>query len=861
MIQNPEGGNKRRVRDRLAWVWHKTVATSRRRPYLFWGGTVAVTLTLLTVVFAWSTLSRVSSVEDDISEILATVRGQDVRGLTSPEAYAGLIASIGAIEDNLEALRQRTVFLRAVAWVPVVGSRIGDATKMLELGSHFARGTRLTLEGYSAIIPVLGMPASGLGSVPVDVAELGRSLESAAPLFFLAQEELASARAVRSQLGSPASLGGRIASALDELDRFTPFVDLAILVALDTPRLAGQVLDLRTRVSALRQLLSEPAAFLDRPQELELVFRDLQERADEVQAGLQLIRSAVEVEGGDAGAVQAVDTAIQLSVLLSNLGEALGRLAALSQRVFDLGPLTPEAAALMGTELPAIKALMEAAQQDLAELNSLLEPGTDGGSLLTLVSTALGTPTTPLQKEESLLATGVKSVDFLTDFLGYDGQRRYLLIGQNDDEIRATGGFIGVVVEMTLDGGELTGLRYLDSTKVDAPPYDTSPVPPQPIYLYLWMGKLLFRDGNWNPHFPAAAAQLADLYERAQGIRVDGVIAATEEVILDLVDVFDEVRVPELTVVLDRDLAERYVEDELPYPCRPRHNADEGKRCFDEDLFQVIIARLLGPMASDTRSGVVDVLVSRLAKRDLLLHVFDPQAAELLWERDWNGAVRQVGVGHDYLMIIDSSLPGHARSVVERRVQYQVRLRVGQPVEAELLIEYRHKGDTPDPNCRQALPTREGCYWNYLRVYIPVAAQEIRVPPIPLHEGSEALIWGYELADSLTIVSSPGGGLAGLTEIGAYIPAEPQTSVTLPISYQLPASTIREIGGGVRQYRLLVQKQPGTPVEPVSLFVRLPEGATLVRTSPPPTAQANGWVRLDVDLAGDVTFTVDFRTE
>ena len=61
------------------------------------------------------------------------------------------------------------------------------------------------------------------------------------------------------------------------------------------------------------------------------------------------------------------------------------------------------------------------------------------------------------------------------------------------------------------------------------------------------------------------------------------------------------------------------------------------------------------------------------------------------------------------------------------------------------------------------------------------------------------------------------------------------------------------------QYRLLVQKQPGAPVEPMTLLVQLPAGAELVRASPAPTAQVDGWVRMDVDLAGDVTFTADFR--
>ena len=67
------------------------------------------------------------------------------------------------------------------------------------------------------------------------------------------------------------------------------------------------------------------------------------------------------------------------------------------------------------------------------------------------------------------------------------------------------------------------------------------------------------------------------------------------------------------------------------------------------------------------------------------------------------------------------------------------------------------------------------------------------------------------------------------------------------------------LGAGVFQYRLLMQKQPGLPTEPVSLLVQLPPGAELVRTTPPDSRQEGEWVRLDVDLSGDTTFAVDFR--
>ena len=767
MIQKPEGDSKLMLRRWFVEAWRRGVALAQTHRWWFWGGVVAVALVVALGIFIWSTVRTAASVERDVSEILASIQGPELHKLTTAEGYAALISRIENVEGELRSLRQRAGVLRGFQWVPGTGSRIKEARLVLELGERFARGTRLTLQGYGPVVYALDA-----GATLIDIAAVRQNLESAAPLLDEAQRELVKVRDLHARLGDPRTLGGTVQSSLDRLEQFIPLIELAVVVARDTPQLVGEVLDLRNAVAALRSTVSEPSAFLERPQELQAAFKEVRERALEVQAGILEVKSIV--GGGDALVTEALDTALQMNVLLANLGDGLGRFAAVAEGIFTMGPLTPEAAALLGEELPEIREVIRAAQQELGQLNTLLtsQGAEEGGSsLMALLASALGSPALPIQREESLLAAGVKVVDFLTFFLGYDGPKRYLLIGQNDDEIRATGGFIGVVVEIAIEQGELVGPRYLNSTSVDAPPYDTNPLPPEPVYHYLWMGRLLFRDGNWNPHFPTAAAQLGDLYQRGQSVEVDGVIAATEEVVLDLVDAFGGVRVPQVPNLLDRRMAEQYVEGELPYVCLSRHVSDKPKRCFDEDLFQVVIDRLMGPMSPEARGGVVRVLLERLQSKDVLVHLFDSQAAELLWERGWNGALKQVD--HDYLMIVDSSLPGHARSVVERRVQYQVTLAVGQPLEAELLVEYRHKGQDPDPDCRQAVPRRFGCYWNYLRIFIPVVAQEILVPPVPLREGSEWLIWGYEPADSLSVISSPRGGQAGLTEIGGYLTVEP----------------------------------------------------------------------------------------
>ena len=112
--------------------------------------------------------------------------------------------------------------------------------------------------------------------------------------------------------------------------------------------------------------------------------------------------------------------------------------------------------------------------------------------------------------------------------------------------------------------------------------------------------------------------------------------------------------------------------------------------------------------------------------------------------------------------------------------------------------------------CRQSEAAGLGnCYWNFFRVYVSPLATEIDMPKVPLHPGAEKLIWGYPNADSASIVRNADIGPAAFTELSGYIVAEPGSTTTIPIQYQLPPGILRSIGPNIYEYRLLVQKQPG----------------------------------------------------
>ncbi|MCB0107011.1 MAG: DUF4012 domain-containing protein, partial [Caldilineaceae bacterium] len=88
--------------------------------------------------------------------------------------------------------------------------------------------------------------------------------------------------------------------------------------------------------------------------------------------------------------------------------------------------------------------------------------------------TATPTPTEPdlarqLVAIEPLLPSlylGTSLLPQLPELTGVHGPRTYLLVVQNSDELRATGGFISALGVITLEQGRLANLEFVDSYRL-----------------------------------------------------------------------------------------------------------------------------------------------------------------------------------------------------------------------------------------------------------------------------------------------------------------------------------------------------------------------------------------------------------
>jgi hypothetical protein len=338
---------------------------------------------------------------------------------------------------------------------------------------------------------------------------------------------------------------------------------------------------------------------------------------------------------------------------------------------------------------------------------------------------------------------------------------------------------------------------------------------------------------------------------------VDGVITGNKQLTVDMVDLLRDIRVPGLAEPLTRETADYYTNaDDTPYKCTQGHVSSRGKRCFDEDLFFALKERITSEISDRERVVIVRTIKTALDRRNIMVYVFQPDQAKVLENLGWNGAIPQVN--HDYLLVVDSSLPGHAAGAVVRQWDYQVSLQMGKPATARLRVRYDHQGTGQKGRvCRQS--EFFDCYWNYFRIYVPRTATNVVAPPVPLHEGAEKLIWGYSDANSGSLVRDADTGPARLTEVGGYIAVAPGSITTVPLEYQLPWKIVQPREEGSFEYRLLVQKQPGMDRDQVSVSVELPPGAELLDASPTPTSRNKRSVVFNSPLDSDKEMSLVFR--
>ena len=520
-------------------------------------------------------------------------------------------------------------------------------------------------------------------------------------------------------------------------------------------------------------------------------------------------------------------------------------------------------------DLPAAMALLGQSQPALASAESALAHASaaraqiDDDGLSPRVSLLLDATDRALL----LLRSGVQAARIVPQLLGADDPRTYLVLAQNDDERRPTGGWISGVGLVTTEGGRVISVAFHDSYSVDnlTVPHDS---PPDALLRTMWAEMWLLRDSNWSPDFPTSAQVAERILQHDQSVTVDGVITVDQEALRLLVTAMEPLTLQSTTQPVTGANLLQVIRSIWTQP-RPGLTpfgqwADWQSHRKDvmTDLVTAMLEKVQAQPGSVDPSRLAEALWVGLKERHILLSLHDPEATALLASLKWDGGL--LPASGDYLQVVDANVGfNKVDSMVQRAIDYQVDLRNPNQGEASATVRYLNQSPSQPEPCIQGVEERltyeegmVGCYWDYVRFYVPEGSQLLETERAPLPSGS--LLYRYGFAPLGDAGPDTGPVEKGKTVFGLFFVVPPGEARDVQLQWQLPKGIVTHDQDGLH-YRLTVQKQSGTPPILLRVAVHVPPDAYVVRATPEPAATQVGEVMFELLLTTDQQIEIVFR--
>lgn len=299
-----------------------------------------------------------------------------------------------------------------------------------------------------------------------------------------------------------------------------------------------------------------------------------------------------------------------------------------------------------------------------------------------------------------------------------DGQlRRYLVLLQNNMELRPGGGFLGQYAIVEIQDARITKWEIVDANHLDKDVDSDVPAPPS-LFRWLDIPKLEFRDSNWEIDFPTNAEMAIHLYNRGPTPQdFDGAIAVNARILDDFLAITGPLTVPDYEDkgVFESGTSLIHLEDIVEKPvllfkqkeaCKKREKetgieeecgtdpetGEKIENLTEEDkvyrkavlphLAQAIGDNLFGTKETGLRERIalaqqhipdlLRLIVTNLEDRDIQMWFVDEGLQQTVADKNW-GTIVDTQWDQDYLSVVDANL-GALKSdyYIKRTMEYTV---------------------------------------------------------------------------------------------------------------------------------------------------------------------------------------------
>lgn len=395
----------------------------------------------------------------------------------------------------------------------------------------------------------------------------------------------------------------------------------------------------------------------------------------------------------------------------------------------------------------------------------------------------------------TFLVNGKPFLESVTYLLGVDSPRTYLVLFQNDKELRPTGGFMTAYAILKVDKAKVSTVTSSDIYSLDAI-YKPSLPAPAPIinYIkgpYILSQKWRLRDMNWSPDFSESMKVVVPAVAQAGVKNIDGIIAVDTQLLVNILDVIGQIGVPgygnfSTKIVPECNCPqvihelEAFADVEGPIIwdpltgkiiLRPAHS--DNRKAIIGPLMNSILANAMG-QPKDKIPGLLQAGFKSLIEKHGLFYLLDANTEKAVADFGLGGVIKDYQ--GDYLHINDANLGGRKSNLYAyESVDQEIQVGGDGSVTKTVTITYQNP-EKQDGWLNSVLPT-------WVRVYVP--------------KGSELIT-----SEGLETKADPYEDL-GKTVFAGYFQLRPEGVSKVTFKYKLPFKISKD-------YKLLIQKQPGT---------------------------------------------------
>lgn len=401
--------------------------------------------------------------------------------------------------------------------------------------------------------------------------------------------------------------------------------------------------------------------------------------------------------------------------------------------------------------------------------------------------------------DEGVLAVnqGKPLIKVLPELLGESESKKYLILFQNDNEQRPTGGFLTFYSIFRVEEGVIKVDTSSDIYDLDNS-ISSHPAAPYIISEYLpKVNRLYIRDSNLSPDFPTSMETFFELWEKSpRSTDIDGVIAIDTKFLVNLLTILGEVNAGGLTFKPDMDercncpQAVYVLNDNITRPVN--YERDNRKALLGELLFATM-NKALSSSPSEYWGRLFQQALKDAQEKHILMMLENEDAQKGIEALNWGGRIKDFE--GDYIHVNDANFAGAKSNLyVRQSVKMEYTVADNGEITKKVTLTYKNPEKHSDCNLERGGLCLNATLRNFERVYVPKGSEFVD------SKGSEVKV---QTKEDL-----------GKTYFESFFTVKPLGKSEISYTYKLPF-----LLDDKSELPVLIQKQPGTYPSPYEIYV------------------------------------------